>query len=105
MNLTPDGGMPGKPFAVIRRWTCPRDGFISIDGILNHPAKDGDGIQGRIISSRLGEIGTFVAFKSQVPVKLPRLNVKRGDVIDFIVECRENPRNDAFKWAPTIKME
>ncbi|WP_063816400.1 PSD1 and planctomycete cytochrome C domain-containing protein [Pedosphaera parvula] len=105
MNLTPDGGMPGKLFAVIRRWTCPRDGFISIDGILNHPAKDGDGVQGRIVSSRLGEIGTFVAFKSQVPVRLPRLNVKRGDVIDFIVECRENPRNDAFKWAPIIKME
>jgi Protein of unknown function (DUF1553)/Protein of unknown function (DUF1549)/Planctomycete cytochrome C len=105
ISLTADGGIPGKPYAVIRRWTCPRDGFISIDGTLVHSAKDGDGVQGRIVSNRLGDAGTYVAFKSQVPTKLPRLSVKRGDVIDFIVESRENPKSDFFKWAPAIKME
>jgi len=29
--------------------------------------------------------------------------VKRGDVIDFITDCRENPKSDAFKWSPIIK--
>ena len=102
--LTPDGGTPNKLFPVIRRWIAPRDGAIAIDGTLNHPGGDGDGVQGRIVSSRLGELGAWVAFKSQAATALPRVEVKRGEMIDFIVDCRTNPNNDAFKWAPHIKM-
>jgi hypothetical protein len=105
MTLSAEGGAPGKPFAVIRRWIAPRDGFISIDGALVHESSDGDGVQGRIVSNRLGELGNWVVFKSQAATKLPRVAIKRGETIDFIVECRDNPRSDAFKWPPVIKME
>lgn len=105
LALTPTGGTPGKPYAVIRRWTAPRDGFISIAGTLEHPAKDGDGVQGRIVSNRSGELGSWVAFGNQSPTPLPRLAVKKDEIIDFVVDCRENPKNDTFKWAPIIKME
>jgi hypothetical protein len=105
LALTADGGMPVKSFAVIRRWTAPREGFISIDGILIHPSKDGDGVEGKIISSRSGELGSWVAFNNRAQTSLSRVYVKRGDVIDFITECRENPRSITFKWAPVIKME
>ncbi|MDB6066225.1 MAG: Protein of unknown function (DUF1553)/Protein of unknown function (DUF1549)/Planctomycete [Pedosphaera sp.] len=105
ISLGADGGSPGKPFAVIRRWTSPRDGYISIDGALAHPVKDGDGVEGRIVSSRLGLMGSWIAYNSRADTKLPRVQVKRGDVIDFITDCRENPKNDAFKWSPIIKME
>jgi Protein of unknown function (DUF1553)/Protein of unknown function (DUF1549)/Planctomycete cytochrome C len=103
--LTPEGGIPGKPYAVIRRWIAPRDGFVSIDGTLVHATADGDGVQGRMVSSRLGELGNWVAYKSQAPTKLPRVSVKRGDVIDFITDSRENPKSDNFRWSPVIKME
>ena len=105
LALTPTGGTPNKPYAVIRRWVAPRDGVISIEGTLAHPAKDGDGVQGRIVSNRSGELGTWIAFGNQAATALPRLAVKKDETIDFVVDCRENPRNDNYNWAPVIKME
>ncbi len=105
LALTADGGTPVKSFAVIRRWTAPREGFISIDGILIHPSKGGDGVEGIIVSSRSGELGSWVAFNNRAQTTLSHIYVKRGDVIDFITGCRENPRSSNFKWAPAIKMD
>ncbi len=105
LNLTPTGGTPGKPYAVIRRWTSPRDGFISIEGTLAHPAREGSGVQGHIVSNRSGELGSWVAFGNQAATFIPRLAVKKDETIDFVVDCRDNPKNDTFKWAPVIKME
>jgi Protein of unknown function (DUF1553)/Protein of unknown function (DUF1549)/Planctomycete cytochrome C len=105
LALTADGGTPNKMFAVIRRWVAPRDGLISIEGTLNHPGGEGDGVEGWIISNRFGELGRWVAYKSQAQTSLPRVQVKRGDFIDFVVDGRMNPNNDTFKWAPHIKME
>jgi hypothetical protein len=105
LGLTPGGGSPVKMFAVIRRWTAPRDGFISVDATLERDAKNGDGVEGRIVSSRSGELGSWVVAGKQMPTKLARVYVKRGETIDFVTQCRENPRNVNFKWAPVIKME
>ncbi len=105
LALTAEGGNPGQPFAVIRRWNCPRDGFFSIDGFLIHPAKDGFGVQGRIVSNRLGELGSWLVFDNQAETRLPKVFLKRDEAIDFITDCRADPRNDFFKWAPIIKME
>ena len=104
MVLNANGGIPGKSYAVIRRWTAPRDGTIAIDGTLRHPQKEGDGVIGRIVSNRLGELGGWAVFQNQIPTKIPKSLVKRGDTIDFIVECRGNPKADNFGWAPTIRM-
>ncbi|MDB6016991.1 MAG: Protein of unknown function (DUF1553)/Protein of unknown function (DUF1549)/Planctomycete [Pedosphaera sp.] len=105
INLTAEGGTAGKSFTGIRRWTAPRDGFISIEGTLIHAGNNGDGIQGVLISSRLGELGNWTALKNQSPTKLPRVQVKRGDALDFVTACRTSPNGDTFKWAPIIKME
>ena len=107
LGITPDGGNPGKPYAVVRRWTSPRDGFISIEGTLSHPTKDGDGVQGHIVSSRTaGNWEAGLPTEADVPTKLPRVHVSRGETIDdFVTDCRENPRSDNFKWAPNLKME
>ena len=103
--LGANGGEPGETFAVIRRWTAPRDGFIAIDSTLGHGSTDGDGVQSRILSSRLGQVTGATAFHSQTPIKVARLQVKLGDAIDFVTDCRENPRNDGFTWPVRIKME
>ena len=104
VSLTADGGSPGKGWAAIRRWTAPRDGFISIESILTHQSKEGDGVYARIVSSQTGLLGNWLAWKNQTPIKIPRVLVKRGDSIDFVVDCRTNPKGDNFTWAPVIHM-
>ena len=32
------------------------------------------------------------------------MEVKRGDTLDFIVACRENPESDGFTWAPVVRL-
>ena len=103
LQLRADGGSPGRQFAAIRRWTAPRDGTISIDGILVHNAKEGDGVAGRIVSMRTGEMWSSVAFHSQAPAKVARVAVKKGDQLCFLVESRKDPKADGFNWSPSIK--
>jgi hypothetical protein len=104
VSLSAIGGHPGDDLnhSVIRRWVAPRDCEVTISGMLEHPSDKGDGVEGRIVSSREGQLGDWVVFhgKSDTPVK--RAVVHRGDTIDFVVECRTNPGYDSFAWAPVV---
>jgi hypothetical protein len=102
--LSAEGGHAGNQYAAIRRWTAPRSGFVSIDGVLVHQGNYGDGIEGRIVSSRFGPAGDWVLFKNKAASRLPRLAVQQDDTLDFLVEPRSNSRGDTFAWAPTIHM-
>ncbi len=104
LNLTADGGTPAKEVAVIRRWTSPRDGYIQIEGTLSHGAKNGDGVEGRIVSIRAGQLGDWVAFNCQAETKLAWFHVAKGEVIDFVTDGRADGANDGFKWTADIKM-
>jgi len=103
--LNAEGGHPGNDaaHAAIRRWVAPRDGAASIAAVLEHSSDKGDGVRGRIVSSRTGTVGEWIAFnqKSQTPIE--RLEVRRGDTIDFVTDCRGSVGFDSFNWAPTIK--
>jgi hypothetical protein len=100
------GGRPGAnhQHSVIRRWTAPRDGWVSIDGALEHRGRDGDGVQGYILSCRTGELGRYSSSKTKVDTKVVRTEVKKGDTIDFIVDPKAKAGNDEFTWAPVIKV-
>jgi uncharacterized protein DUF1553/uncharacterized protein DUF1549/cytochrome c len=104
ISLTKTGGHPGRDaqHGVIRRWTAPRDGDFAIDGTLVHPNQNGDGVRGRIVSSRHGELGSWVAKYNQAATHIARIAVQRGDTIDFIVDCRENDTSDGFSWTPIV---
>ncbi len=104
LNLTADGGTPAKEVAVIRRWTSPRDGYIQIEGTLSHGAKNGDGVEGRVVSLRAGQLGDWTAFNGQADTKVTWFHVARGEVIDFVTDGRADGANDGFKWAVNIKM-
>ena len=105
MNLTAEGGTPGRGFAVIRRWTAPRDGFVSVEGMLVRTGAGGQGLTARVVSYRWGEVGNWNVASGQSETKIPRIKVTHGDTIDFIVEGSENPGGAAFKWAPRIQLE
>lgn len=110
--LTAEGGHPGpdRQHSVIRRWVAPYDGTITTFGVLAAPpgfgtaAAAGDGVQAWIISSRFGELGRWTVYLGFTDTRIERLEVKRGDTIDFIVDCLSDPHYDSFSWAPTIRM-
>ena len=108
VRVTEEGGKPeGRAKAVIRRWTSSFDGDISIYGILQNdyegPCTGCDGVQGTIVSSRTGMLGTWTANLSKSETHIPILSVKKGDTIDFITDGRKNGGNDEFEWNVTIK--
>jgi hypothetical protein len=101
VSLTAKGGVPGNggQHGAVRRWTARRDGFIAIDGILGGQSKTpGDAVRGWIVSSGTGLLGTYNPQSTQMPTKLPRVLVKRGHTIDFVVAGKGQ-----FTWAPTIR--
>ena len=105
VTLRAEGGHPGRDSAhsAIRRWTAPRAGVVSIDGVLERPETGGDGVLGRIVSSRMGELlKVEAAPKQNVPTKVAEVEVKAGDTIDFIVDPRGNDVADSFRWHPLI---
>ncbi|MEW6303537.1 MAG: PSD1 and planctomycete cytochrome C domain-containing protein [Verrucomicrobiota bacterium] len=107
VQLNAKGGHAGPNLkaAAIRRWTAPRDGFISIDGTLGHANTNKcDGVRARIVSSQAGELAQWIAFNKQLPTRVPRFEVRKGDTIDFVIDCRATDAYDGFTWAPIITM-
>jgi hypothetical protein len=105
ISLHADGGHPGhdSTHSAIRRWTAPRDGVVAISGVLERAAGGGDGVLGRVVSSRAGELLKVEVGPSQsVPTKVERVEVKAGETIDFIVDPRGSDQSDSFRWSPVI---
>jgi hypothetical protein len=104
--LNNEGGSVGD-IAVVRRWTAPEAGRASIAGTLRHRTtkfRHGDGVRGRIVSSREGEIASWVVFGREVETKISGVDVEAGDTIDFIVDGRDDREGDSFSWAPVITL-
>jgi hypothetical protein len=102
--LNADGGHPGdQQHAAIRRWIAPRDGVIVISGELHHPEEKGDGVRARVVSSASGVASEWIAFHGKTNTLVNKLQVKRGDVVDFVTDCRGSVEYDSFTWAPKIK--
>ena len=112
-SLTAGGGEPGdgQAYAVIRRWTAPADGRLAIGGAVRHQqnnAKSGDGVRARILhhggQGRAGELAAWHVFGVEAKTELSGIEVRQGDTIDFIVDCRAGADNDAFTWAPMLEL-
>ncbi len=103
--LNAGGGHAGSDaqHAVIRRWVAPREGGIRIAALFGHEAKEGDGVRGRIISSRQGVLGEWTVFNQKTETKLDKVEVREGEIIDFVTDCRTNNNSDSFSWSPQIK--
>ena len=86
----------------IRRWTVPRDGKVSLSGKLHHPSENGDGVHGRIVSSTQGMLGEWTAKTGSAETNVAEFDVKAGDTIDFITDCRANHTSDSFTWTASL---
>ncbi|EEF57671.1 PSD1 and planctomycete cytochrome C domain-containing protein [Pedosphaera parvula] len=103
--LSGTGGHPGNDLNhdAIRRWIAPRAGKINISGTLGHPASEGNGVRGRIVSSRLGTLGEYTVHHDKKETALEHIEVKPGDIIDFITDNNGDVDSDSFSWAPNIR--
>src|SRR5207302_7446757 len=95
--LNAEGGHPGNDpqHAAIRRWMAPRDGVVSVAAELEHPSDKGDGVRGRIVSSRAGALGEWIAFHQKTNTRIDRLEVRHGEMIDFVTDCRGSVEYDS----------
>jgi hypothetical protein len=104
LALTADGGTTGAgpSAAAIRRWVAPRNGYVTVQGqVALKPGQSGTA-QARVVSSRLGERGRFTVSAKAVSGNLDRLEVKKGDFLDFIVESTNPKAGVSFTWAPRV---
>ncbi len=102
--LTETGGHAGNDLAhaAVRRWIAPRSMEIAVSGSLSHGAKQGDGVRGRIISSRLGELGHWSVHNDKAETKLEHIKIEKGDTFDFVTDCIGSVDYDSFTWTVTI---
>lgn len=103
--LTASGGHPDVPQrAVIRRWTARESGTLSISGSLQHGSSNGDGVRGRVVSSRTGLAGEWSAFNGATETRVGDVAVEHGDTIDFITDCLEHQTSDSFNWPVRLQL-
>jgi hypothetical protein len=106
VQIKADGGHAGNTLkqAAIRRWVAPRDCTVAINGTVQHGVKEGNGIRARIVSSRSGELATYLVHNQSADTIFQPVEVKKGDTLDFVVDHRGDLNSDDFKWSPTIKV-
>jgi PAS domain-containing protein len=103
VHLTASGGHPDiAERAAIRRWIAPADGTVSVDGTLRHGSENGDGVCGRIVSSRSGLNGEWTAHHGSQNTAVSKLDVQTGDTIDFITDSITSHSFDSFSWSVTV---
>jgi hypothetical protein len=103
-SLTKGGGHPGPDAkrSVIVRWVAPADAAVAISGTLKHANKNGDGVRGRAVAD--GKVlGSWDAHDAKAEMKVDRVEVKEGQAIDLVVDCRSNDGFDSFEWSLTIR--
>lgn len=98
-SLNRSGGHPGKDlnFCAIRRWTTDVDSRVTVNGVISHPAEQGDGVRLRVVHSSQGVVADIVAHNGTTPVPAVTLDISRGDFIDFVIDCRTSESHDSFQ--------
>ena len=101
--LNASGGHPDGPDrAAVRRWTAPATGKLLISGKLSHSSPNGDGVRARVVSSQSGVAGEWLAQHGSIETSVESLDVRAGDAIDFMVDCRTSVTSDGFQWPVTL---
>jgi mono/diheme cytochrome c family protein len=93
------GGHPDNDHAAVLRWVSPIDGLIRIAGGIKRQSESGNGVQGYVISSVHGILkDKFVAPKSTTDMSLAKHEVSKGEILDFVVDAKQDTNSDGFEW-------
>jgi len=104
LQLTAAGGHPGndRDHAVIRRWTAPRDTRVAIQSTLIHEPKQGEGVRGFVVSSRLGLLAKAAVHQGKAELKVAAIDVKAGETLDFVADIGSQLGYNQFLWKARI---
>ncbi|MBA4020374.1 MAG: hypothetical protein C0483_24700 [Pirellula sp.] len=104
--LRPESGHAGSSAASTStiRWTAPVDGVVALGGVLKHDSKDGDGVTAHVVSSRGGKLGSWPVHNGSKPVTVAKIEVRKGDVIDLVVDPGKTTSFDSFAWIPEFTL-
>jgi hypothetical protein len=111
LQLTEEGGIPGETPAesAVRRWVAPTSGPVRIRGRLKHqrgedvkPA-DTDGLRGHIALNGASKLSVDVN-NGEAKTDLD-LEVKAGDVIDFVADPKSANDYDGFTWIVSLTLK
>ena len=107
VSVSRTGGHPGidTDMSSIRRWTVPEEGKLIISGSLQRPEKQGDGVDGLIVSSRQGILGKWTVPHGAKSTEVQLEHVSPGEHVDFVVACRANDGWDTYHWKATLMLE
>lgn len=105
LHLTASGGHTGSAnhLSPIRRWTAPADGTYRIQGKLNHPAEQGDGVTALLVQSDKGLLEQWTAHHKETPTVVEEVQVQRGQHLYLIVHLNDNTGWDSFHWTVSIE--
>lgn len=103
-SLSSKGGHAGGDLGRCpdRRWVSDRDCQIRIESTLKHASEKGDGVSGHVISAGQPVQSAFAHNKS-VNLNVDEVDLKAGDVVDFVIHCGANESFDSFDWKIVIK--
>ena len=103
-SLTRTGGHPGgtTSLCAIRRWKADCDCRIFVNSVIAHAKEEGDGVRCRIVMPNRGVMSDATANNSTQWQSIPPFDVKAGEQIDFVVDCRTNESHDSFQSKITI---
>lgn len=96
-HAAPDGSV------VTARWHVPTDMKVSIDSTLSRSSDRGDGVRGWIYNMRTGILAEQLCTpqNKKIPFQLTT-EVKRGDILCFVIHNEGGTDSDSFDWQPTI---
>jgi hypothetical protein len=103
--LNAEGGHPGTHpnHAAIRRWIAPHPGSVRVSGRLRHDSDQGNGVRARVVSANGETLGEWIAQNNGLKTGIDPFEVRAGESVDFITDCREDIGFDSFDWAPVIR--
>jgi hypothetical protein len=109
VSLSARGGHPGADLksAAIRRWIAPSDGNFTVAGeVAVNPKGSGDGVRARVISSNGGLMKEWILDRQKLAsceTSLETVALRAGEILDFTVDCLENPTGDGFSWSLVVR--
>ncbi len=98
-SLHKDGGHPGgtRELCAIRRWTTDSDCRVTTSAVLNHMREEGDGVRLRIVAPHCQVVSDVTASNTTAVAPADSFDLKAGESVDFVVDCRTNEAHDSFR--------
>ncbi len=103
LQLRSTGGHAGGgDKCLVSRWISPVSGVIEISGDLIHGSGIGDGIRATIYRNGGEKLGQWIAHNNKADTGLKTVAIKKGEIIDFVVDCIGGGSYDSYQWNPLI---